>query len=212
LSTPEISTPALPRRRFFGQLLAFIAGASLPGLAARRSEAGATEPFIGDIMPIAFNFPPKGWALCNGQLLPINQNQALFSILGTQYGGNGQTTFALPDLRGCVAIHWGQGSGLSNYVIGQRGGELNHTLLATEMPTHTHQARGSSALGSLASPAGAYPARNAAQASPYGPTADTTLGAAAISTVGGSQPHTNTQPYTTINFVICLNGIFPSHS
>lgn len=212
MSRPVPSAPALPRRRFFGRLLAFIAGASLPGLAPRRSEAGAVEPYIGDIMPIAWNFAPKGWALCNGQLLPINQNQALFSILGTTYGGNGQTTFALPDLRGCVPIHWGQGPGLSNYVLGQRGGELNHTLLATELPSHTHTARGNSGIGGSASPPGAYPARNAAQIPQYGPTADTALGAAAIASMGGSQPHTNTQPYTTINFIICLVGIFPSHS
>src|SRR3954471_6970408 len=106
-----------------------------------------STPFLSEIKIISFNFPPKGWGMCNGQLLPINQNQALFSLLGTQYGGNGQTTFALPDLRDCVAIHQGQGPGLSNRVIGETAGELAHTLALAELATHTHVARGSSAVG-----------------------------------------------------------------
>lgn len=169
-------------------------------------------PYIGDILLISFNFAPKNWALCNGQLLPINQNQALFSILGTNYGGNGQTNFALPDLRDRVAIHMGQGTGLSNYIIGQRAGEQAHTLTLTELPAHTHVARGSSAIGGSASPAGMVPARNAAQIPQYGATADAIMAPGAISSAGGSQAHLNMQPYLGLNFVIALVGAFPPHS
>jgi microcystin-dependent protein len=202
----------LPRRHFLGRALALLAGAALPW-SVRRSEADvqSISPYIGDIMLIAFNFPPKNWALCNGQFLSIAQNQALFSILGTTYGGNGQTTFALPDLRDRVAIHMGQGPGLSNYAIGERSGEQAHTLSLAELPAHTHVARGSSAAGTSVSPAGMFAARNAAQIPQYGVNVDAIMGAGAISTVGGSQPHSNMQPYLGLNFVIALVGYFPPH-
>ena len=212
MRTLDTSRPTFPRRHFIGRALALFAGAALPW-GVRRSEADVqgTVPYIGDILLVPFNFAPRNWALCNGQLLPINQNQALFSILGTQYGGNGQTTFALPDLRDRVAIHMGQGTGLSNYVIGQRAGEQAHTLTLAELPAHTHVARGSSAIGSSASPVGMVPARNAAQIPQYGASVDTIMGAGAISSVGGSQGHLNMQPYLCLNFVIALAGAFPPH-
>ena len=162
-------------------------------------------------MLIAANFPPKGWALCNGQLLPINQNQALFSLLGTQYGGNGSTNFALPNLQGRVVVHAGQGPGLSPRVVGERSGEQAHTLLLTETPAHTHVARGSSAAGTVVAPANTVvPARNAAQIPEWGTTVNAALGAVAMTSTGGSQPHENMQPYLCLNYVIAVVGIYPS--
>ena len=168
------------------------------------------EPFIAEIRIFAGNFAPRGWAFCNGQLLPINQNQALFSLLGTTYGGDGQTTFALPDLRGRVPMHMGNG-----HVQGERAGEQAHTLSALEAPTHTHVANASG------SPANANAASAGVLAVSQGtiylnPTqvggSLTTLNPATISNVGGSQAHQNMQPYLTLTFVIALQGIFPSRN
>ena len=173
------------------------------------------DPFLGEIRAFGFNFPPRGWAFCNGQIMSIAQNQALFSLLGTTYGGNGQTTYALPDLRGRVALSSGQEPGLSNYALGQTSGEASHTLIATEMPTHSHSLVGSSAaantttatnnlLGDVASPAAAY-----------GPPTDpsrTALAPNSIGATGGNQPHENRQPYLGLNFSIALQGIFPSRN
>ena len=159
----------------------------------------------------AGNFAPKGWALCNGQLLPIAQNQALFSLLGTMYGGNGQTTFALPDMRGRTPMHFGQGPGLSARALGERPGEEAHTLVLAEMASHTHTARGTTAFGTSASPAGMVPARSAAQIPQFGATADTLM-APVIALAGGGQPHENRQPYTALNYVIALQGVYPSQS
>ena len=204
----------LPRRRFLGRLLAAAAGAglALPWRAARSlADVQSIEPYLGEIMLVPFSFAPRGWALCNGQLLPINQNQALFSILGTTYGGNGQTNFALPDLRGRVAIHEGQGPGLATYTLGQIGGAQAHTLALTEMAAHAHVARASSAAGTAAVPgAGVVPARNGAQIPAWNPTADTLMHAGAIASAGGGQPHLNMQPYLALNYVIAVQGIFPS--
>lgn len=164
------------------------------------------EPFLSEIRLMSFNFPPKGWALCNGQFLPINQNQALFALLGTAYGGNGQTTFALPDLRGRVPIHMGEG-----FITGQAGGQDFHTVTANELPAHTHPVRVSaSATGGTASPAGAYlgGANNAYRSGP----ATTTLHPASVTPVGSGQPHENRQPFLTVSFCIALQGIFPSHT
>jgi microcystin-dependent protein len=162
-------------------------------------------PFMGEIKIISWNFAPKGWALCNGQFLPINQNQALFSLLGTTYGGNGQTTFALPDLRGRVPIHVGQ-----SFLLGQAAGEENHTLSQTEMTQHLHFAQGSSDAATTLTPSGNnLLAKSAFQL--YGQ--PTNLGAmVGVNTVGGSQAHTNQQPYLTLNFIIALNGVFPSRN
>lgn len=165
-----------------------------------------SEPFLGEVRMFGFNFPPQGWALCNGQLLPINQNQALFAILGTNYGGNGVTTFALPDLRGRVPVH--QGNGV-NY--GQSAGEENHTLTSSEMPAHIHQVSASTTDASESTPGGNI--WGAAPENPYSTgTANTVMNAASMGVAGGSQPHSNMQPYLTLNYCIALVGIFPSRN
>ena len=166
-----------------------------------------SQPFYGQIQPFGFNFAPRGWAMCNGQILPIAQNTALFSLLGTTYGGNGQTTFALPDLRSRVPVHFGQGPGLSNYDLGQQGGGETVTLTAAEMPVHTHGATGSSTF-TTKNPGGKVPAPGGA----YGTPADTSMDPAMIQAAGGSQPHANIQPYLAINWCIALEGIFPSRN
>ena len=161
-------------------------------------------PFIGEIKIVSFNFAPKGWAMCNGQLLPINQNQALFSILGTTYGGNGQTNFALPDFRGRVPVHTGNG-----VVLGERAGEEAHVLTIGETPTHTHIMSASSLPASLGDPAGHYLAANDGG---FSATPNTAMSAGALSSFGGSQPHQNMQPFLVLNIVIALTGIFPSRN
>ena len=163
------------------------------------------EPFLAEIRIFSFSFAPRGWAMCNGQLLPINQNQALFSLLGTTYGGDGRVTFALPDLRGRAQIH--QGSG---HTLGERAGEQAHTVNINEIPTHTHVLNASSNTGDTP-----VPSNNVlAQASNVYRAEDnlTSLNPAAVSNVGGSQAHENMQPYLTLNFCIALQGIFPSQS
>lgn len=166
-----------------------------------------SEPFLGEIKICSFDFPPKGWAFCDGQLLPINQNQALFSLMGTMYGGNGQTTFALPDLRGRAPIHRGPG-----FVQGQAGGVTAVTLSAAEMPTHVHGARASTTDGDT--PVGANNVLAASgTASVYGPaTALTTLHPSSVTPVGGGQAHGNMQPSLVLNFCVSLQGIFPSRN
>ena len=166
-----------------------------------------SEPFIGEIILFAGNFAPRGWALCNGQILAISQNTALFSILGTTYGGNGQTTFALPDLRGRVPVHPGQGPGLSPYDLGQAGGTETVTLNVAEMPQHTHPQPATNGEQTTNRPNGALPARGGV----YAQTSDgSTL--TPPSPVGGSQPHNNIQPYLGLNYIIALEGIFPSRN
>ena len=164
------------------------------------------EPFLAEIRVMSFDFAPKGWALCDGQLLPINQNQALFSLLGTTFGGDGRVNFGLPDLRARTPIHFGNA-----HTLGERGGEQNHTLSTPELPGHTHSVRvSSSATGGTASPNGNYlGGANNAYHAPFSPT---TLVADTVTTVGGSQAHLNTQPFLTLNFSIALQGIFPSQN
>jgi microcystin-dependent protein len=164
------------------------------------------EPFLSEIRLMSFAFAPKGWALCNGQMLPINQNQALFSLLGTRYGGNGQTTFALPDLRGRVPIHQGRG-----HTLGESGGEEAHTLTASEAPPHRHRVRaGAQVTGGTAAPAGAYLGGfdNGYRAG----SPDTELHASTVTSAGGGQPHTNLAPYLGLSFCIALTGIYPSQT
>jgi microcystin-dependent protein len=163
------------------------------------------EAFLAELKLMSFNFPPKGWAECNGQFLPINQNQALFSLLGTTYGGNGQTTFALPDLRGRIPIHAGDG-----FLQGQAAGQEFHTLTQSEMPQHIHVQQASSQDADVPVPAGHLLAgANNAYASPASLTA---LHPASVSNTGGSQPHENRHPYLVLNWCICLSGIFPSRN
>ncbi|GGK85759.1 phage tail protein [Deinococcus radiotolerans] len=164
------------------------------------------EPFLGEIRLMSFVFAPKGWAPCNGQLLPINQNQALFSLLGTTYGGDGRVNFALPDYRGRVPIHQGAG-----HLPGERGGEQAHTLSVSEMPTHMHTLTGLSAPATLPNTTGNFLATATGEI--YGDVgAAVALGASTVSTAGGSQPHSNMQPYLTLSFCIALQGIFPSQT
>ncbi|OYD51299.1 phage tail protein [Acidovorax kalamii] len=160
------------------------------------------EPFLSEIRIVSFVFAPKGWALCNGQLLPINQNQGLFSLLGTTFGGDGRVNFALPDFRGRMPIHVGQ-----SHTLGERGGEEAHTLSINEMPMHTHVPLATSATGRATGPAGNV---FAASRGSYAASATTSVRADAITSVGGSQAHLNLPPFLTLNFVIALQGIFPS--
>jgi microcystin-dependent protein len=164
-----------------------------------------SSPYLAEIRIFAFGFSPKGWAMCNGQTLPINQNAALFALLGTTYGGNGTTTFQLPNLQGATPVS----TGPSN-VLGQTGGEANHTLTIGEMPSHTHVPEGSSAAASVGSPAGALWAQETTNS--YSPSSSGSMLPAAIGSVGGSQPHNNMQPYLVLNFCIALQGIFPTRS
>jgi microcystin-dependent protein len=160
---------------------------------------------MGEIKIVAFNYAPKGWAQCNGQFLPINQNQALFSILGTTYGGNGQTTFALPDFRGRIPIHTGNG-----FTLGQAGGEETHTVIMGEMPAHNHFVNANNNPGTLNDPQNNFLANS--NVSPYRTVASTTMNPGEITNVGGSQTHENRQPYTALLFCIALLGIFPSRN
>ncbi len=162
------------------------------------------EPFLSEIRLMSFVFAPKGWALCNGQLLPINQNQPLFSLLGTTFGGDGRVNFALPDLRGRTPIHVGSG-----HTLGERGGEQAHTLSIAELPTHTHVMQASpTSAGSQALPTNTFlaPLNNAYHSA----TTLTSLQPATVTNTGGSQAHLNMQPFLTLNFCIALQGIFPS--
>jgi len=165
------------------------------------------EPFLSEIRIMSFNFAPKGWALCSGQLLPINQNQALFSLLGTTYGGDGRVTFSLPDLRGQVPIHVGRG-----HTLGERGGEQAHTLSIAEMPTHSHVLNGTSNQGGNTPAANTVLGKSAPQAAYGGASNLVPQAPQSISSAGGSQPHLNMQPFLTLTFCIALQGIFPSAS
>jgi microcystin-dependent protein len=170
-----------------------------------------SDPFLGELRLFGFNFAPRGWAMCNGQILSIAQNTALFALLGTQYGGNGQTTFALPDLRGRVPNGQGQGPGLSNYSIGQVGGTESETLLVQQMPAHTHLVQASTEDATSSQPGGKVPA--AVGGGAYGgPATDATMAPNMIAMTGGSQPHNNVSPYLTMNWCIALVGIFPSRN
>lgn len=169
------------------------------------------EPFLGEIRTFGFNFAPQGWAMCNGQLLPISQNTALFALLGTFYGGNGTTTFALPNLQGRVGIQQGQGQGLSPYNIGQVGGSETVTLIQNQMPAHSHGVAASDGNASGTRPGGSVLGR--VQSAIYSAAPDgTTMNPAMIATVGGSQPFGIIQPYLCLNFCIALQGIFPSRN
>jgi microcystin-dependent protein len=165
-------------------------------------------PFLSEIKIVSFNFPPKGWALCNGQLLPINQNQALFSLLGTTYGGDGRVNFGLPNLQGRSPVHMGNGISL-----GERGGETAHTLNISELPAHQHTPQGSSTDPATASSASGNLWGFNSASPQYQPAPDgTAMNPAGIQPTGGSQPHDNMSPYLVLNFIIALQGIFPSQN
>ncbi|HRQ41052.1 MAG TPA: tail fiber protein [Chloroflexota bacterium] len=163
-----------------------------------------SEPFLSEIRMMSFGFAPRGWALCNGQLLPINQNQALFSLLGTTFGGDGRVNFALPDLRGRVPLHVGSG-----HTLGERGGEQAHTLSIAELPTHTHVLNGTTNTGNIPVPTNNILADSPSQLY-AAPSNLTSLNPGTVVNTGGSQAHLNMQPFLTINFCIALQGIFPS--
>ena len=167
------------------------------------------DPFVAEIRIFPFTFAPKGWAFCNGQLLPISQNTALFSLLGTTYGGDGKSTFALPNMQGNAPMHPGQGSGLSLHDLGEQGGTNTVTLIESEMPSHGHAVNASAAEGSTGDPNGQLVASGIG-VNMYSATLNpTTLNPNAVAPAGGSQPHNNMQPYLTLNFCIALQGIFP---
>ena len=170
------------------------------------------EPFIGMIVMFGGNFAPRGWALCDGQLLPIAQNAALFSILGTTYGGDGRTTFGLPDLRGRVPMHPGNGPGLSSRRLGERGGAENVQLNVNQMPSHNHgvQQNCSSEKGLSTRPEGNYPAVTAGAS--YAESFDGQMGTDVVGNNGGGQGHANVQPFQCVNYIIALQGTFPSRS
>jgi microcystin-dependent protein len=184
------------------------------------------EPFLGQVEVFSFNFAPKNWTFCAGQLLPINQNQALFALLGTTYGGNGQTNFGLPELRGRVPIGWGQGQGLSNYVLGEKGGEEAHTLNVNEMASHNHSlnvdttvpATSNTDVPSTSVVLGNTVGKQTGVANPFALTLYTsgapggTLDPHSIGFTGGGQGHNNIMPYLTLNFCIALVGVFPSRN
>ena len=169
------------------------------------------DPFVAEIRIFPFNFAPKGWAFCDGQLLPLSQNTALFSLLGTTYGGDGRSTFALPNLQGNVPMHPGQGPGLSLYDLGQIGGSDTVTLIESEIPAHSHSASAANTDRSRRNvPTGNILAQTDAQDSLYGPAANLQgMGAQSLAPAGGDQPHNNLQPYLTFNFCIALQGVFP---
>jgi microcystin-dependent protein len=216
MTEPE-SSPN-PRRDFLARTAAALGGAllalagrpALPGGGQARAATNGLDPFLGEIMLFAGTFTPSGYQPCEGQLLSIAANTALFSLLGTTYGGNGINTFALPDLRGRAPIHVGQGPGLPNYSQGQVGGEATHTLTVGEMPQHSHVAFADSGNGTTSSPAGALPAHDPAGTPVYGTNAVTSLSGNAIGVSGNSQPHNVQSPYVAMRWCIATAGIFPS--
>lgn len=171
-----------------------------------------SDPFIGEIRLVPYNFAPKGWAFCHGQILPISQNTALFSIIGTMYGGDGKTTFALPNLRDRVPIHHGQGPGLSNRTVGESGGVEYVTLLSSQIPAHTHQLNYGTSSNKNENPANAILSTSGLRRSgnAYAESGNyTNLSINTLQSTGGNQPHNNCQPYLALNYIIALQGEFP---
>lgn len=169
------------------------------------------DPFVAEIRIFPFNFPPKGWAFCDGQLMAISQNTALFSLLGTTYGGDGKSTFALPDLQGCAPLHTGQGPGLSLRSLGEVSGSQSITLLQTEMPVHAHTAMAGTAGGQESPANNTWGTVGTQRPAPnfYASSGGTQMSPLALSLTGGSLPHNNMMPYLTLNFCIALQGVYP---
>lgn len=186
--------------------LAVLAALALPGTGR------AQDNFLGEIRLVPYSFAPAGWALCNGQLLSISTNTALFSLLGTTYGGDGKSTFALPDMRGRVTLEAGQGPGLSDYFLGEVGGEEFHTLTVGEMAPHTHAALADPGAGSSDRPAGLLPAVNAGAMPEYGTTPSVAMSPSAIGVAGGGLPHENRPPFLVMHYIIAMQGIYPARS
>ena len=197
-------------------MMALAATAVLMVAATRAPANTGAEPFIGEITMFGGTFAPRGWAFCDGQLLPISENSALFSLLGTTYGGDGRTTFALPDLRGRVAIHAGNGPGLTPRTQGSKGGQETVTLNVMEMPVHSHTLNFAQDAASATSPDGAMPAVPAGDGIMlFGKMGESGAGMfheATVGKTGGSQPHQNMQPYGTVRYIIALQGVYPSRS
>ena len=166
------------------------------------------DQYVGEIRLVPYTFAPSGWALCAGQLLPINQNQALFSLLGTNFGGDGRTTFALPDLRGRVPLGAGQAAGGTSYAVGSSGGQESVKLTVSSLPAHAHPIRANSGASTTTHPVGAVPAAGGA----YAPTQNAAMNSATAGKTGGGQAHENRQPYLALNYIIALVGIFPSQN
>lgn len=205
----NVPVTPLARRQFLGRTFAALAGGLLFGRVARAEQA---EPetqgfpfYVGEIRMFAGNFAPKGWEYCSGQHLPISEYQALFNLIGTTYGGDGQDTFALPDLRGRAPIHMN-----GSHVIGEWGGQEEVLLPLGEIPSHSHDAGASSANGSSDDPTGRVPARNAAGAPQYGTAANASLSSGALLPAGGTTPHNNMQPFLCVHYIISLDGVFPT--
>jgi microcystin-dependent protein len=227
IATTDTTISSANRRRFLAKALGVLAGTSLIGGVAKafaqigqktiasnggQKQVAGTDAYLGEIMMFAGNFAPTGWAYCDGSLLLISSNEALFSLLGTNYGGDGVTHFALPDFRGRVPVGYGSGPGLSSYAVGQSGGEEKHTLQTGEMPSHNHAAYADVSDGTSATPSNNLPAVNSEGIEHYGSTQNGSMNANAIGATGGSQPHNNIQPYLTVSFCIATAGIYPSRS
>jgi microcystin-dependent protein len=218
LPTSSYSAGQPTRRGLLKRLSGVVAGTFLAGPlqallgqatpAAAGTLSGGQNPFLGEIIAVPFNFVPRGWLPCDGRLMPLSQNTALFSLLGTMYGGNGQSTFALPDLRGRVIVGPGQGQGLSNYDIGQTGGEAGVALLAEQMPAHQHTLAltYSPALGTTDSPDNAYLASNGSGEPQYEPSSN---GFTYSGPAGVAAAHENRQPYLVLNYIIAVQGVYP---
>jgi microcystin-dependent protein len=171
-----------------------------------------SEPFVAQIQIVGFNFAPRGWAFCNGQILPISQNTALFSLLGTIYGGDGKSNFALPNLQGCAPLAPGQGPGLSLFDLGQTGGTQSVTVLTSEIPQHSHGTQCNTAVGDQYAPPDFFWAQDAGGNNEYGASADGLMNGCAVGLSGGNLPHNNLQPLLVLNFIIALQGVFPARS
>lgn len=202
------TSSAIQRRHFLARMLGFITGSAWLGSKAGVRDAAAQDlPYLGEIRMFAGDFAPQNWALCDGQLLSIAQYDALFSLIGTTYGGDGQVTFALPDLRGRAPVHIGPANQL-----GVSAGQETVTLQSAQIPAHSHALMGSSGVGDADNPSGRVPARNAVGAPHYHGGMDTTLASNALTLSGSSMPHNNMMPSLCVNFIICLEGVFPSQS
>lgn len=225
LATTDTTISPANRRRFLAKALGVLAGTSLIGGVTRafaqigqktiadtggQKQVASADPYVGEIMMFAGNFAPFGWAYCDGSLIPISSNTALFSLIGTYYGGNGVSNFALPDFRGRVPVGYGSGPGLSSYEFGQSGGEEKHTLQTDEMPSHNHAAYADVSNGTSPSPSNNLPAVNNEGIEHYGSTQNGAMNANAIGATGGSQPHNNIQPYLSVSFCIATSGTYPS--